>query len=201
MAGDTGGRKQQPEDVEIIGVAKTVPYSSLKRDAPAVSYLPYTLTKRTLGQMVYELRRAAESHRSGVSSFREVVRQADARVPVFNIMTQENQIERTISQERTFAMLCVAFALLALTIACVGLYGMMAGSVARRTNEIGIRMALGAERGRLIRMVLREVLWMAVVGTGIGLAAAFSTSHLVRSFLFRMEPNDPLALGLSAAAF
>jgi len=87
---------------------------------------------------------------------------------------------------------------LAVVIACVGLYGMMAYSVARRTSEIGIRMALGAERRRLIWMVLREVLLMTAVGLGIGLAAALATTQFVQSFLFQMKPNDPLALALAA---
>ena len=113
-------------------------------------------------------------------------------------MTQSRTIDQTIGQERTFATLCTCFAVLAVVIACVGLYGMMAYSVARRTNEIGIRMALGARRTRLIWMVLREVLVMAVVGLSIGMAAALATTKFVQAFLFQMKPNDPLALTLAA---
>jgi ABC-type antimicrobial peptide transport system permease subunit len=108
------------------------------------------------------------------------------------------QIDQTISQERTFATLCTWFAVLAVLIAGVGLYGVMAYSVARRTTEIGIRIALGAQRLHVIWLVLREVLVMAVGGLGIGLSAALATSQLVQSFLFHIKPNDPLALAVAA---
>jgi ABC-type antimicrobial peptide transport system permease subunit len=98
------------------------------------------------------------------------------------------------------ARLCTAFAGLALVIACVGLYGTMSYNVARRTGEIGIRMALGAQRGRVLRMVLREVMLLAAVGLAIGVPAALAAAKLVESFLFGMKPNDPLALMGSVAA-
>jgi macrolide transport system ATP-binding/permease protein len=129
---------------------------------------------------------------------REVVRQADSRIPVTNLKTQEAVIDQTIGQERTFATLCTAFALLAVAIACVGLYGTMAYSVARRTNEIGLRMALGAERKRLIWMVLREVVAMAAAGLAIGLPVALVTTKFVKSFLFDLKPNDPTAIAGAA---
>ena len=133
-----------------------------------------------------------------VAAVREVVRQADSRIPVTDIRTQEAAIDQTIGQERTFATLCTAFALLAVAIACVGLYGTMAYSVARRTNEIGLRMALGAERRRLIWMVLREVFVMAAVGLAIGVPVALATTKFVKSFLFEMKPNDPWAIAGAA---
>jgi ABC-type antimicrobial peptide transport system permease subunit len=127
-----------------------------------------------------------------------VVRQADSKIPVTDLRTQETVIDQTIGQERTFATLCTAFALLAVAIACVGLYGTMAYSVARRTNEIGVRMALGAERPRLIWMVLREVFAMAAVGLALGMPVAFATTKFVKSFLFEVQPNDPWAIAGAA---
>jgi macrolide transport system ATP-binding/permease protein len=187
-----------PVDFEIIGVSKTARYSTLKRDIPPVAYVPYSQNLRNLNQMIYELRASGDP--LGLArAVRQAVQQADARIPVSNIGTQAERIDQTISQERTFATLCTCFAVLAVLIACVGLYGTMAYSVARRTNEIGIRMALGAERPRLVWMVLREVLAMAAVGLGIGLPIAFATSHVLENFLFRMKPNDPLALAAAAA--
>jgi macrolide transport system ATP-binding/permease protein len=183
-------------DLEIVGVAKTSRYHSLKQDTPPVAYIPYSQNLRFLGQMIYELRAAGDPLTLS-GNVRQIVQQADSRIPVYNIVTQARQIGQTISQERTFATLCTCFAVLAVLIACVGLYGTMAYSVARRTNEIGIRMALGAERPRLIWMVLREVLLMAAVGLGIGLPVAVLTSHFVQSFLFGMKPNDPLALAVA----
>ncbi len=186
-----------PVDLEIIGVSKTARYNSLKGDTPPVVYLPYSLKFRPLGQMTYELR-ATGDPLALAAAVRHVLQQADSRVPVSNIGTQTARINQTISQERTFAMLCSCFAVLAVLIACVGLYGTMAYSVARRTSEFGIRMALGADHRRLVWMVLRQVLVMAGVGLGIGLFAALAVSHVVESFLFQMKPNDPQALFVAA---
>jgi ABC-type antimicrobial peptide transport system permease subunit len=130
---------------------------------------------------------------------RQAVRQADSRIPVTDLRTQAAAIDQTIGQERTFATLCGAFAMLALAIACVGLYGTMAYGVARRTNEIGLRMALGAERRGLIWMVLREVCVLTGIGLAVGLAGALATTKFVKSFLFEMQHNDPWAIGGAVA--
>jgi ABC-type antimicrobial peptide transport system permease subunit len=135
---------------------------------------------------------------------RKTVHDAAPAVPVTNMMTQVQRIDSTIVQERTFADLCTAFAILALMIACVGLYGTMAYMVARRTNEIGIRMALGAERRRIIWMVLREVLALAATGLTIGLICAWSGMSAIKSFVFGMKPTEAstilLAAGILVAA-
>ncbi len=186
-------------DFEIVGVARNARYSSLKGQIPAVAYIPYTAQPRSMGSLTFELR-AAGDPMSLVSSVREIVRQADSRIPVTDVRTQEAAIDQTIGQERTFATLCTAFALLAVAIACVGLYGTTAYSVARRTNEIGLRMALGAQRKRLIWMVLREVFLTSAVGLAIGLPVALATTKFVKSFLFDMQPNDPLAIASAAVA-
>jgi len=182
-------------DHEIIGVSKTARFSSLKEEIPPVAYVPY----RYSGQVVFVVRTAGDP-RAIVSIVRQTVREADARIPIANISTQASTIERTIREERTFAMLCSCFAVLAVVIACIGMYGMMAYRVARRTNEIGIRMALGAERRRIIWMVVREVLAIAAVGVAIGVPVALAASEVVRSYLFQIKPNDPLAVGGAATA-
>jgi ABC-type antimicrobial peptide transport system permease subunit len=146
--------------------------------------------------MMYAVRTSGDPLRY-VNSVREIVRQADARLPVSGIRTQAADIDQTINQEITFAELCTGFAILALVIACVGLYGTVSYNVARRTGEIGIRMALGAHRGSVVRMVLREVLVLAAVGLGIGLALALGTSKFVASFLYGMKANDPVAFALA----
>ena len=125
--------------------------------------------------------------------------ETDARVPVSEIRTQAADIDQTINQEIVFARLCTAFAVLALVIASVGLYGTMAYTVARRTREIGIRMALGAQRRLVTWMVLREVCMLAVAGLAIGLPIALASSRFIESFLFAMKPNDPRALTLAIA--
>jgi ABC-type antimicrobial peptide transport system permease subunit len=132
-----------------------------------------------------------------VNSVREIVRQADARVPVSEVRTQAADIAQTINREITFAELCSGFAILALVIAAVGLYGTVSYDVARRTGEIGIRIALGAERGGVVRMVLREVLVLAAWGLALGMAAALATSRFVASFLYGTKANDPPTLALA----
>jgi macrolide transport system ATP-binding/permease protein len=186
---------QQP--IEIVGVAKTARYNSLKSDTPPVAYLPYGQDLRPLGGMYYEVR-AAGDPLALAGAIRKTVRAANDRIPVTELRTQEATIGKTIQQERIFAKLCSAFAVLALLIAAVGLYGTMAYTVARRTGEIGIRMALGAQSGSVVWLVMREVLIVTAAGLAIGLPVAYTASHLVQSFLFGMTPKDPVTMGLAA---
>ena len=125
---------------------------------------------------------------------REIVHRADSRIPLVDIRTQAAEIDRTMNQEIVFARLCAGFAMLALVIASIGLYGTTAYGVARRTREIGIRMALGAQRGVVMRMILGQVLILAALGIAIGVLAALGASRLVQSFLFGIKANDPVAL-------
>lgn len=185
--------------IEIVGVCASSLYGNLKGQAPPTVFLSFAQGGRGPVQgMVYELRTSGNPL-NYVNSVRELVRQADARVPLADVKTQAVWIDQSINQEITFARLCTAFALLALAIACVGLYGTMSYNVARRVNEIGIRMALRAQRRRVVWMILREVLVLAAAGLVISLPAAFAASKLVESFLFGMKPNDPLALAGSVA--
>jgi len=184
---------------EIIGVAATARYGGLKGSNPPVVYLSYAqIPSSQVREMTFALRTDGDPLRY-VSAVRRIVHEADARVPLTNIKTQAADIAQTINQEIVFARLCSAFAILALVIACVGLYGTMAYTVARRTREIGIRMALGARRGLVIWMVLREVCLLAAVGLAIGVPTALGTSRLIESFLFGTKPNDPRALALAVA--
>jgi predicted permease len=186
-------------NLTIVGVAKNARYNSLKDSIPPVAYLPYlqTAARNSPGGIFFELRTAGNPL-ALADTVRKVVHDAAPGVPVTNVMTQTQRIDTTIVQERTFANLCTAFAVLALVIACVGLYGTMSYAVSRRTNEIGIRMALGAERRRIIWMVLREVLLLAAVGTVAGLACSWGAISAVKSFVFGMKPTDPLTIALAA---
>jgi predicted permease len=185
-------------DFEIVGVSKNAHYGRLKSDIPPVIYIPYNQSPRPAFEMTYALRTAGEPM-AIAKTLRDIVHQADPRVPVTSMRTQATALDQVMGQEIMFARLCSAFALLALVIACVGLYGTMSYNVARRTGEIGIRMALGARRGAVVRMIVREVFLLAVLGLAIGLPTALATSKLVKSFLFRMSPTDPLALSLAVA--
>jgi predicted permease len=187
---------RSPVYLEIIGVAATARYGPVKAPIPPVVYIPYATIP--LGPMTYALRTDADPlGYAGV--VREIVHRADARVPVTNVKTQAADIDQTMNQEIVFASLCSAFAILALVIACVGLYGTMAYTVARRTSEIGIRMALGARRSLVVWMVLREGCVLAALGLAISLPIVLGTSRVIESFLFDTTPNDPRALAMAVA--
>ena len=192
-------------DLTIVGVARNARYNSLKDAIPPVAYLSslQNVVKRPPVAMFFELRTAGNPV-TLAETVRKAVHDAAPNVPIMGMMTQTERIDSTIVQERTFADLCTAFAFLALVIACVGLYGSMAYAVSRRTNEIGIRIALGADRRRILWMVLREVLALAAVGLTVGLVCAWSAISTIQSFVFGMKPADPstilLAAGILAAA-
>lgn len=187
-------RGKYARDVVIIGVAKDVPYGGLKHEPTPVVYLPFDQGYPPPREMTFALRTAGNPL-AHASSVREIVRQTDSRVPVTSLQTQTAEIDSTINQEIAFAQLCSAFAMLALVIAGVGLYGTVSYNVARRTSELGIRMALGARRVRVIWLVMREVLVLAAVGLTLSIPIAFSSSKFVASLLYKMKPNDPRALG------
>jgi predicted permease len=191
------GGSDKPPDIEIVGVAQTTVYQSVKEaGAPPVVYLPYTRDLTSLDRAHFELRTAGDPL-AIVSLVRQAVHRAAPAVPLSEVTTQAARIDRTYSQERTFAWLCTCFAALALAIACVGLYGTMAYIVARRTNEIGIRMALGAGSRSVLAMVLKEVFALAAAGLTVGLAAVWATSKFVESFLFGIKHNDPWSIASS----
>ena len=184
-------------DVEIVGVAKNVRYGGLKGEFREIAYLPFHQNSYfPAEEMTFALRTSGEPIHY-INTVRAIVSQADARVPVTDVKTEAAQIEQFMNQEIILARLCTAFAMLALLIACVGLYGTMSYTVARRTGEIGIRMALGSPRGTVVWMVLREVLVLAALGLAIGVPTALGISRFVGSFLFDVKPNSPPALLLA----
>jgi len=181
-------------DIEIVGLCRNARYGSLKEAAPSTIFVSFSQSVwGPVGEATYQLRTAGNPL-GVVPGVRDIVERADPRVPLTRVKTQQELIDGMINQEVTFARLCTAFALLALAIACVGLYGTMSYGVSRRTSEIGVRMALGARSGTLVWMVLRDVFALAAIGLAISLPAALAASKLVESFLFQMKPNDPLAL-------
>ena len=125
---------------------------------------------------------------------RQMINQIDDKLPVFGVTTMDEQIREQLKQERMIAQLVSFFGGLALILACIGLYGVMAHGVARRTNEIGIRMALGAKGGNIAWMVLRETLVLVGIGLAIGVPAALLSARLIATQLFGLSPTDPLTL-------
>jgi predicted permease len=189
---------EEKRDLEITGVSANLRYGGLKNEEESAMTVFVAASQFPPDRVTYALRTAGDPLRF-VQRVHEIVREADSRIPVTNVITQAAEIDRTISREIMFARLCTGFAVLALLTACVGLYGTMSYSVARQTGEIGIRMALGAQRGAVVRMVLRRVLMLAAAGLAISMPAALAASRLVKSFLFETKPNDPVTLTLAGA--
>jgi len=185
-------------DMEIVGVFKDARYADLRRAVPPVVFIPYNQGYPQRSAMTYALRTAGNPL-AYANSVREIVRQADARLPVSDLRTQKAEMESDMHQEITLADLCSALAVLALTIACVGLYGTMSYTVANRTNEIGIRMALGAERRNILMMVMRESLVRVTLGVALGIPAALAGTRVISSLLYGLKPDDPLTIIVSAS--
>ncbi|HYO81076.1 MAG TPA: ABC transporter permease [Bryobacteraceae bacterium] len=183
-------------EFEIVGVSANLRYGGLKNEESSLTV--FVAASQISPDLVTFALRTAGDPLSYVRSVHEIVREADSRIPVTNVVTQAAEIDRTISREITFAKLCTVFAVLALLMACVGLYGTMSYNVTRQVGEIGIRMALGAQRGTVVWMVLRRVLVLAAVGLAISVPAALVASHVVKSLLFETEPNDPATLALAS---
>jgi ABC-type antimicrobial peptide transport system permease subunit len=144
--------------------------------------------------MTFEIKTAA-SEGSIAGAVRTAVGGIDKDLPVFDIRTQTQQIDATLSREKVFAALTAGFGVLALLLACVGIYGVMAYAVARRTSEIGLRMALGAHSRQVLTMILRETSWLSGIGVVLGVLIATGVTRFIQSMLFGLKPYDPLTMG------
>jgi ABC-type antimicrobial peptide transport system permease subunit len=155
------------------------------------------MQEEEIGQMTFYVR--ARGDASNVAgSVREVAQRVDPNLPIFDMKSMAATVNDSLFIERMVAALSVAFGALATLLAAIGLYGVMSYSVQRRTREIGIRMALGAERASVLWLVLREVTLMVAAGVAIGLPLAFVLSRFVQSQLFALSANDPIALAGAA---
>jgi predicted permease len=188
----------KPVELEVIGVAKNALYNRIEQPFPATVYLALDQGFGAPPEQLTFFLRTSGDPLKFAGAVREMVHQADARIPVTNLGSQEYRIEQEIGDQILFARLSAGFALLALTIACVGLYGTMSYMVARRTGEIGIRMALGARRQRMVWMVVGQATIMAAIGLAIGLPVAFGASRIVESMLFGIKADDPTSIAAAA---
>jgi predicted permease len=183
-----------PREMQIVGLVKNARYDDLTGNFPAIVYMPLAQNLNVpVAEMTFFLRTAGDPL-AYANAVREMMHEADARVPVTNLATQAAQVDRETIPQRMFARLCAGFAALALAIACVGLYGTVAYTVARRTGEIGIRMALGAQRSAVVSMVLRDALILTAAGLAIGVPVALGAAKLIASLLYGVKPGDPAAM-------
>ncbi len=201
---DSIGKYYRPEEgnklgdpVQIIGVVKDAKYTTLRDDVPSTVYLAASQEINPEQYIMFELRGAAGSPASLISAVKSSIADVN-RDASLNFTTLALQVDQSLSRERLLATLSGFFGGLALLLAMIGLYGVMSYNVTRRRNEIGIRIALGAEPGRVLRMVMGEVGLLIGVGLGLGLAVSLATTRLVASFLYGLTPRDPLTLSLAA---
>jgi predicted permease len=185
-AGDANGPASP--GYEIIGLVRDAKYSDLRREIHAMMYMP-----QSVGGASFELRTAADPQ-AILPAVREVVAQVNTNLPLFDVKTESEQIDRLLFQERLVARLSGFFGLLALVLACVGLYGLLSYEVSRRTREIGIRMALGAHPGSVLKLVLRQGIVLAIVGAGVGIGVALGVMRYLTSMLYDVHANDPLTM-------
>jgi predicted permease len=189
-----GSSLETAGQLEVVGIVRDVKYDSVRDAAPPTMFVPYAQTR--VGNAVFEVRtRSAPAAITG--AVREAVRQIDQNLPVMDVSTQLEQVEMRFQQERFFAQAYTTFGVVALLLAALGLFGLMSYNVARRTNEIGIRMALGAQRRDVLRLVMRESMILVIVGVVAGLALALFASRFVATLLYGVPPTDLLALALA----
>ncbi|HEY7056077.1 MAG TPA: ABC transporter permease [Vicinamibacterales bacterium] len=193
------GTRHRPEgdSITVIGVAADARYSSLRRNTPPTMYRYYPQFPYSKSAMTFEVRTAGPPT-SLAATVREIIGSIDPNLPVFGLMTQTDQIETSLRQERLFAALGTLLAGVALLLSAIGLYGLLAYAVTRRTPEIGLRMALGAARGSVLWMVLRESLVLTAIGLAAGIPAALLAMTTLRAMLFGLAPRDPATIAGAA---
>jgi predicted permease len=190
-------RGKDGRDWQIVGVCRDAKYTDIKNEVPPTVYFSF---RQNSASSTYFALRTALPPLAVVTAARKAVAAVDPGVPLADITTQEQVRDKRIGPERLFATLCSALAGLAVLLSCLGLYGLMAYNVARRTSEIGLRVALGATPRRVAAPVLREALLLSLIGVAVGLPAAFAVGRLIRSQLYGVTPYDPLALAGAVAA-
>jgi predicted permease len=181
---------------EIVGVARDGKYRSLREEPVPVLYVPFLMTYRP--EMSLLVRSDREPAELSVA-VRHELEGLDSRMPFFHVRTLEQQVHDATSQERAAALLTSLFGGLALLLATIGIYGVMSYAVTQRTRDIGIRMALGAQVGDVLKLVLKNGMMLAVIGVIVGIGGAFALTRLVRSMLFGITPTDVLTFAVVTA--
>ena len=184
------------EAIEVIGVAKDAKFGSLTEEAKPIAFYPHAQLPDVLGNFVVRFSGPASTV---VPQVRQTIQAVNHNLPIDDVVSLSDHIGRSLVQQKLVARLASFFGLLALLLACVGLYGVMSYGVARRTNEIGIRMALGAQRGSVLWLVLREALVLVMTGLVVGVLASLVLTKTAASLLYELKPNDPLTIALATS--
>jgi putative ABC transport system permease protein len=185
------------DGIEIVGVVEDVRNNDLKAESTSMSYQPVVQTDRYVRSLEV---RTTGNPTSLAAAIRQALRESEPRLAVGPIETLDERIVRSIAVERLLGWLTTAFGGAALGLACLGLYGTISNAVRRRTAELGIRIALGADRANVQWLIVREALRLVLLGAAVGLPLAFLAARAVRGLLYGIAPSDPLAYGAAVAA-
>jgi macrolide transport system ATP-binding/permease protein len=192
-------RSNPPADFEIVGIVQNSRYTSPRDPMPPIVYLPYAQTALgTLGAMNVIVRTEVPPD-TAVDEIRRAVASVDPNIAITQMKTESDQIDETLGTERTFMRLLVAFGGFAVLLAAIGLHGLTAYSVVRRTGEIGVRVALGARRSHVVWLMLRQVLGITLIGVAVGIPSAVAAARGIRASLFGVAPADALSVTAAAA--
>jgi ABC-type antimicrobial peptide transport system permease subunit len=192
-----GGDAAHNNDIEVIGVVKDAKYVNLQERPFPAAYFPYAQHVQYLGD--FEVRYTGKPD-AFITEVRRAIGQVDRSLPVTYQGSMVEQVDRSMAGQSLIAQLSSFFGLLAAFLACIGIYGMMSYAVTRRTNEIGIRMALGAERSRVLWMVMRESLMLVGAGVVIGILGTLAAARLISNVLYGLKATDPVTIGASSLA-
>jgi len=188
-----------PAEFEVVGIVRNSRYTSPRDPMPPIVYLPYGQTTfGALGAMNVVVRTEVPPS-AAVAEVRSALAAIDPNIPLTQLKTQADQIDETLGTERTFMRLLIAFGGFALLLAGIGLHGLTAYSVVRRTSEIGVRVALGAQRVDVLWLMLRQVIGITIAGLAIGIPAALASARVVRASLYGVEPTDVASIAAAAA--
>jgi putative ABC transport system permease protein len=189
----------RPEWVEVIGVVADVRTENLAKQPPMMVYVPYWdgayWQGAVWGNATYVMR-TSQDPSTMANALRSAIRELDVELPVANVLTMQEILSESVGTRRFETLLAVVFAGAALVLACLGIYGVISYSVAQRTNEMGIRIALGAQASHVSMLVLRQGLRPVIAGLLIGVAAALAAGQLIGSFLFGTQAHDPVAISV-----
>ena len=188
----SGQSDHEKYDITIVGVAGDVKHQNMHDTARGTIYRPYLQQEHPTGLQMYVL--TGQQPESVESAIRDQVHHLDPKLVVDSMRTMDEQIDISVSSQRALAMLAASFSALALLMTAVGLYGVLAFATSQRTREIGVRMALGAQRISVVMLVMREMALTAAIAVAFALPAAFGLSRLVTSQLYGVQPGDPLTL-------
>jgi predicted permease len=188
------GRGADSLTIQIVGLVTDAKYSEVKQETPPLFFTPYRQAQSNIGSMTFYLRTTTDPG-AILRAVPAVVARLDPNLPVEDLQTLDGQVRDNVVLDRVIGILSAAFALLATVLAAVGLYGVLAYTVAQRTREIGLRMALGADGPSVRSMVLWQVGRMTIIGGGLGLIAALGIGKVAASLLYQMNGYDPLVLG------